>query len=362
MGVRRSLPVVVQHSAGERGDGGPVMALESVLASPLSDRYRFVRMHQQGRNGGLNLRLLRDWAAVLRQVKPDLVHVRGLQGEGLHGVLAARMAGCPRIMVTVHGTVRDLQTYGRSWRRFALQHAAEPVTLGAATHIATVCQYAAGRSFVQRFSPKFLGVVPNGVVLPTLADGDRSRVRAQEGLGPADLVLITVSRLTWEKGFATLVEAMRRLPVPPVRPVLLIVGDGPDRSGIEAAFRTVPAVDVRFLGRRLDVGALLRAADLFVFPTLHENLSLALLEAMAHGLPVVASAVGGNVEVLARGGGMLIPSGDPQVLSDAISWLLGDQSARRELGAAARRVVERHYSLDTMLTALDGMYQRVLAT
>lgn len=360
--VRTSNPVVVEHSVGPRGSGGPVMALESVLASPLSRRYDFVRMHDPGRTRAFDSRLLREWVGFLRRVKPDLVHVRGLHADGLHGVLAARLARCPRILLTVHGTVRDVQDSARTWRRFLLVHGAETVSLGAATHVATVCQHAAGRKFLRPFSPKFLGVVPNGVPLPVLADGDRARVRAREGIGPADLVMITVCRLTWEKGFATLAEAVRRLPVRSVRPVLLIVGDGHDRAGIEAAFRGSPHADVRFLGRRMDVDDLLPAADLFVFPTLHENMSLALLEAMAHGLPVVATAVGGNVEVVSRGGGLLVPPADPQALSDAVTHLLADQDLRRDLGAEARLVVSRHYTLDMMLDTLDGMYQRVLAT
>jgi glycosyltransferase involved in cell wall biosynthesis len=179
-------------------------------------------------------------------------------------------------------------------------------------------------------------------------------------LGVDDLVMIAVSRLTWEKGFAALAEAMRQLPPQRDRCVLVIVGDGPDRLGIEAAFRGVRSVDVRFLGHRLDVPDLLSAADLFVFPTLHENLSNALLEAMAYGLPVVASAVGGNVEVITRGGGLLVPPGDPGALSTSIEYLLEDVGTRREVGDTARDVVLNHYSIDAMLEAVDGTYQRIL--
>lgn len=371
---------MVQHCAGERGAGGPVTALEHVLASRLSRRYHFVRMHQSHHNGGLNVRLLRDWVGLLRTVRPDLVHVRGLQNEGLHGVLAARLAGCRRILVTIHGTVRDLQAAGPSWRRLLLIHGAEAATLRAASHIATVCGYAAQRDFLRPYAPKFLGVVANGVPLPPDPGAARHRVRAANGLDPDTRVMITVSRLTWEKGFATLAAALRRLatrpavhlaPYPaahpcahpaaqPGRRVLLVVGDGPDRPGIEAALGGIPGLEVRFLGQRLDVGDLLSAADLFVFATLHENLSLALLEAMAHGLPVVASAVGGNIEILSRGGGLLVAPRDPQALADAIGCLLDNDLARRDLGHSARQVVARHYSLEAMLGSLDAMYQRVL--
>ncbi|WP_405434292.1 glycosyltransferase family 4 protein [Micromonospora sp. NBC_00617] len=363
-------PVVVQHSAGAPGANGPLTAVQRVLASRLADRYEFVRMHQSVGNGGLNLPLLREWVGLLRQVRPALVHVRGLQNEGLHGVLAARLAGCPRVLVSVHGTIRDLRQPGRVWRRRLLVHGAEPATLRLASHVSAVCEYAARRDFLRGLGPKFVGVVPNGVPLPARPRESRGRVRAELGLRPDDVAMIAVSRLTWEKGYAVLADALRDLPSttvrrpgrPAARRVLLVAGDGPDRAEIGAALTGATGVDVRLLGNRLDVPDLLAAADVFVFPTLHENLSNALLEAMAHGLPVVASAVGGNVEVLRSGGGRLVPAGDPRALAGALSPLLDDPAERLHLGEVGRKVVAEGYSLDVMLNALDRVYQRILPT
>lgn len=197
--------------------------------------------------------------------------------------------------------------------------------------------------------------------MPARPDAARDRVRADLGLRPDDLAMIVVARLTWEKGFGVLAEALRRLPPAPNRPVLLVAGDGPARGDVEAALRGAGTARVRMLGNRADVPDLLSAADLFVFPTLHENLSNALLEAMAHGLPVVASAVGGNVEVLRDGGGRLVPAGDPTALADALAALLADAGTRARLGARARRTVVDRYSLDAMLGSLDTAYQRILA-
>ncbi|MEU8283045.1 glycosyltransferase [Micromonospora sp. NPDC048905] len=355
-----SRPVVVQHSAGAPGANGPLTAVQRVLASPLADRYEFVRMHQHAGNGSLNLPLLREWVRLLRRVRPDLVHVRGLQNEGFHGVLAARLAGCPRVLVTVHGTVRDLRQPGRPWRRRLLVHGAEPLTLRLASHVGTVCAYAAGRDFLSGLGAKFVGVIPNGVPLPTRPHAARDRVRAELGLRPDDVAMIAVSRLTWEKGYGVLADAVRRLPPSATRRVLLVAGDGPDRDGIAAALADAGQVEVRLLGNRLDVPDLLAAADLFVFPTLHENLSNALLEAMAYGLPVVASAVGGNVEVLRSGGGRLVPAGDPDALAAALIPLLDDAAERRHVGELGRKVVAEDYGLDVMLGRLDRVYQQIL--
>ncbi|MEH0972534.1 glycosyltransferase [Micromonospora sp. CPCC 205546] len=356
----RPRPVVVQHSAGRPGANGPLTAVQRVLASPLAERYEFVRMHQGVGNGAVDASLLREWVRLLRRVRPDLVHVRGLQNEGFHGVLAARLAGCPRILVTVHGTVRDLRQGGRNWRRRLLVHGAEPVTLRLASHVATVCEYAAGRDFLRPYAGKFVGVVPNGVPVPPDPVAARDRVRAELCLRPDDVVMIAVARLTWDKGYGVLADALHRLPATGDRRILLVAGDGPDRVGIAAALVGAGGTEVRMLGNRLDVPELLSAADVFVFPTLHENLSNALLEAMAHRLPVVASAVGGNVEVLRRGGGRLVPAGDPDALAEALAGLLDDAAERDHLGRLGRKVVSESYSLEVMLRTLDGVYERML--
>ncbi|MGI5522216.1 glycosyltransferase [Micromonospora sp. CA-259024] len=360
-GSLRGRPVVVQHSAGMPGANGPLTAVERVVNSQLAVRYDFVRMHQSRGNGALDLVMLRHWVAQLRRLRPDLVHVRGLQNEGLQGVLAARLAGCRRILVTVHGTVRDLRYTGRPVRRGLLVHGAEPLTLRAASHVATVCEYAAGRDFLRGCRDRFVGVIPNGVPVPENPHAGRDRSRSALGLRPDDVVMLALARLTWEKGYGVLAEALRRLPPQAGRPVLLVAGDGPERDGIGAALRAAGPVEVRLLGNRSDVPDLLAAADVFVFPTLHENLSNALLEAMAYRLPVVATAVGGNVEVLRGGGGRLVPAADPVAFADALAPLLVDAAARAELGGLARQTVTHRYSLDVMLGALDGVYRRILA-
>jgi glycosyltransferase involved in cell wall biosynthesis len=109
------------------------------------------------------------------------------------------------------------------------------------------------------------------------------------------------------------------------------------------------------------VANLLAAADIFVFPSFHENMSNALLEGMAAGLPVVASAVGGNVEVLERGGGILVPKHDARAFREALVRLVEDGELRISVGREARRNVGSNYSLDSMVDGWDRVYRRVLA-
>ena len=355
-----SRPVIVQHSFGDLGSGGPITALGHVLNSRLTEKYDFVRMHQTRAAGGVNVRLLHQWVSMLRQVKPDLVHVRGLGNEGFHGALAAKLAGCPRILVSIHGTVRDLSEPAPTLRRRMLVGAIEPATLRMATHLATVCISAAQREFLDRYRSKVAGVVPNGVDVPEDVGRNRPRIRAELGLPANTVVCVVVGRLSVEKGHLVLADALQQLPERGSAITLLVIGDGPDRNIIARAYGAVPGLNVQFLGRRLDVPAILEASDLFLFPTLHENLSNALLEGMAAGLPVIASAVGGNVEVLNSGGGVLVPASDPTSLADSMVTLLGSAALRARYGSEARKVVQDHYTVDHMIAGLDELYQDVL--
>jgi glycosyltransferase involved in cell wall biosynthesis len=359
-----ALPVVVEHSFGDPGSGGPITTLDRLLASRLTESYTLVRMHQAKAAGGLDLALIRHWVRLLRTTRPDLVHVRGLGNEGFHAVLAARIAGCPRIVLSIHGTARDLTAPRRRLRRAILANILEPISLRAATRIVTVCDAMQRRTFLDPVRDRLGPAIPNGVELPALpSTRTRGVLRAELGLRPDQIAHVSVGRLSVEKGHLELAAALAACdPGLLARVVLVLVGDGPDSAEIVAAYAAVPGLEVRALGHSADVDRVLGAADVFVLPTRHENLSNALLEAMAAGLPVIATAVGGNVEVLAGGGGILVPLGDTAALTAAISELAGDEALRGALGGRAREVVASSYSLDTMVTAWDACYRSVLRT
>ena len=325
-------PVIVQHSFGEAGSGGPITALGRILESRLSQRYTFVRLHQTDAIGAIDYRRITDWARMLRSVKPDLVHVRGLGNEGFHAALAAQIAHCPRILVSIHGTVRDLTAPGARGRRLVLAHVLEPLTLRMATHVATVCLYAAERSFVRRHRSKLVGVVPNGVPVNPLNRRLREQVRSALGYRDDEVVGIVVGRLSLEKGHVSWRGHFGRIPEQRLACDCLSWGTDLTREAIRRLYDDVPELQVKYLGVRHDVDDLLQASDIFLFPSLHENLSNALLEAMAAGLPVVASSVGGNVEVLRQGGGVLVPPSDPVALNGALEGVIRSSDHRDEPG------------------------------
>ena len=142
--------------------------------------------------------------------------------------------------------------------------------------------------------------------------------------------------------------------------VLLIVGDGPSRDNLERA-----AVELRidgcarFMGWRDNALDFLRLADIFVHPSLQEGLSNSLLEAMALGLPVVATRIGGIPEVVGEEGGLLIPPRDAETLAEAIMILLQDHSRRKDLGRTARARVVQHFTWDVVTANFERMRQEL---
>ncbi len=354
-------PVIVQHTAGRAGQGGPATALDRLIHSDLGDKYSLIVMRQERAAGGIDAGLIRHWVELLRRTRPDIVHVRGLGNEGFHGALAARLARCPRILVSVHGSVRDL-VGRRTVRRRVVGSVLEPVTLSLATHVATVCRSATESALLRRRSRKLIDVVPNGVPPRDPQPAARDRIRTRLGLPGDRVVLVVVARLARDKGHLVLAEALKLLDARGVGCDLLVVGDGPDRAAITAGYGAIRRSRVHLLGQRDDVFDYLDASDVFVFPTLHENLSNALIEAMSAGLPVVATAVGGNVEVLEHGGGLLVPPGDPAALSDALLRLIRSGAAgRAELGRAARTAASERFSVEEMVSGWDRVYTRILA-
>ncbi|MFW6162715.1 MAG: glycosyltransferase family 4 protein [Planctomycetota bacterium] len=205
------------------------------------------------------------------------------------------------------------------------------------------------------FPPERIRAVPNGVVIPPADPTARGRLRAELGLGDAP-ALSVVSRLHPDKGIQDLLRATAglRADFPALR--LLVVGDGAYRSSLEQQTGRLGLEDaVLFTGFRTDVNDLLRAADVFVLPSYHENMPYGVLEAMAAGLPVVATAVGGVPEVVVDGEtGILVPPRDAGPLQDALASLLRDPAAASAMGHAGTQRVRAHFTRRHMLEATEA--------
>lgn len=204
-----------------------------------------------------------------------------------------------------------------------------------------------------------IGVVPNGIDTDTHRPAaDKKAVRQQLGWNVDGPVIITVSRLAPEKDLGTLLRAMQCLP----QANLWLVGYGPEETALRELAKELAVADrVTFWGRRDDVPALLSAADVFALSSLSEGLSMALIEAAACGLPMVATQVGGNHEIVdPPHGGLLVPVGQPLALAAAIDGILRSPERRLAMGNHARRHAEMHFSVRTMVDRYVTFYEQAV--
>ena len=212
----------------------------------------------------------------------------------------------------------------------------------------------AGRN--ERPPKERLSVIENGIPLGKFAPDDAARSAIRDELGiPRDaLVVGSVGRLVEEKDYPLLVRAMAPLLSERVR--LVIVGEGIVRAAVEAEITPAIRELVTLTGARRDVSRVLCAFDVYASSSRAEGLPLALAEAMASRLPIVATAVGGVPSIVPPQIGVLVPHGDPEALRTAIKRLLGDAAARSAMGEAARRYALERFAEERMLNRYLALY------
>lgn len=203
----------------------------------------------------------------------------------------------------------------------------------------------------------------NGVDTHRFCPGGRQVARAALGIGPEAIVIGTVARLDPVKDQAGLLRAFSRVADDP-RALLLLAGDGPCRPELETTVSEL-GLDgrVRLLGERDDVPSVLAAMDVFVLCSIGEGISNTILEAMATGLPVVATRVGGNPELVVDGEtGFLVEPRSPAALAAPLRRYLEDPGLLAHHGRSARDLAEAEFSLERMVGAYEQLYERLLDT
>jgi glycosyltransferase involved in cell wall biosynthesis len=293
-----------------------------------------------GLRPGLVLRLAR----LFRRWGTDAVHSHD-DRPLIYAAPAARLARVPRVVHTRHG-----QSFWMTRRQRLLVNATAALT----DRFVSVSEDARRLTLRHGVAAKRLGVIWNGI------DTERFAFSGPRVGGPA----VTVARLSPEKDVATLLRAAARIVAERPHFRLEIAGDGPCMPALRQLVGEL-GLDghARLLGRVRDVPALLARASLFVLPSLSEGISLTILEAMARGLPVVATRVGGNCEVVADGEtGVLVPAGEPAALAEAILRVLRDPEAGRRIGRAGRQRVERYFDVRRMVAEYEALYAGQTAT
>lgn len=305
---------------------------------------------------GLDLRALARARRAIDRHDTDVLHTHNAVAH-YQAVLASCGLDVLRILNTRHGMGAGKRTGRKEWLyRRAL----------ARTHmVVTVCE-AARRSGVEKgvLPSSLTRVVPNGIAVERFepASGSmRERLLRALKLDASATLIGNVGRLNWTKDQAGLIRAFRQVHRQRPDAALVLIGDGELREDLEHCALTEGVRDaVHFLGDRSDVRELLQGLDLFVLSSVSEGYSMALLEACAVALPIVATDVGGNGEIIRSGRtGQLVPPGNPDALADGMLALLHEPQRATAYGRAARAWVEHHGSLEAMADRYQRLYQDV---
>jgi len=276
--------------------------------------------------------------------RPHAIHGY-LFGPDLFAVVAGRVTGVP-VTVVAKRNVDAFQS--------PRQRAVERLVYSFATHVTAVSDAVATTAADLGFPRSRITVIPNGVDLSRFRPGESAVDVAEPGVP----VIGSVGCLAARKDYGTLLEALATLVRRGRAFQAILVGDGPERAALEARARSLGLESrVRFLGERHDVERLLPRFDVFVLSSREEGIPNAMLEAMAAGRPVVATAVGGNCEVLSDGEtGWLVPPSSPQRLADALDEALSRPEEALRRGAAARRATEERMSIEAMVRQHELFY------
>jgi len=291
-------------------------------------------------------------AQQLRTEKYDVLHTHNW-GPFVYGVLSSCLTCSDRVrhVHTQHSVPDDF----RKIRRLA----GRVLGLGV-DHWITVSEHVTDFLLQSKWcrDHRKLSKILNGVAIREEGAGLEGP-HEQEGITEASIVC--VGRLVEVKDHRTLLIAFKRVIEKGKRAILILVGDGPLRNELEALSQQLGIANaVRFVGYRSDVQEILQRGTVFVLSSLSEGNSVALLEAMAAGLPVVATDVGGNSEILEHEKtGLLVPPADPNALSDAILRVLDDPRLSKSLSQAAMNAVRQRYSFDAMMASYLRIYQGV---
>ncbi len=318
---------------------------QAAIAEHVGGHVRVIEMPMHGDlDVGAKLRLQR----VLEQQRPDVVHVHSRAGADRFGGRAARTLGMPAVL-----TRRVDNPEPRLWARHKFSSYAAIAAIS--TPIADWLRRCV------RIPAERVTQIASGVDVDGFADRGQARANVAEryGIDPDRPVIAAAGQLIERKGHDVLLDALPSIVARHRDLRLVLFGRGPRAAALQQRARRLGLeANVIFAGFVGDLGALLAGFDAFVHPARSEGLGLVVLEALAAGVPVVASRAGGLVDAIeAERTGLLVPPGDPAALTAALLRLLEDAALGERLARAARERVQRRFSVP----AMAGAYRRLYA-
>lgn len=309
------------------------------------------QIYEMGLQSGNDYLLPLRLARLFRRTRTDIVHTRNPEAF-FYGFLGAKLGGVRAVIHSEHGRTFPDKPHRRFLQRLFTRYTdkvfavSEQLKQDLVTHVG--------------LSAARIDVLYNGVDTNTTHGRDRSAIRRELGVRDSDIVIGSVGRLAPVKNYAILLRAVPGL-LTNHDVTVIFVGEGPERPALETLADSLQIrQQVRFLGHRNDVRALLDGMDIFVLPSQSEGMSNTLLEAMAAGVPVVASDVGGNTEIVRdKQDGLIFPRDDLEQLRARLAILCNDSAYRKQLGRSGYARVLQAFSIQAMIARYEELYNRI---
>ena len=307
-----------------------------------------VKLFELNRRNGNDPFLVAELYRLFKRERPHVVHTHRW-GTLLEGTLAARLAGVPYVVHGEHGT---LETRRRNaWIQRRLWHHVDRV-------LSVSSRLAERMAREIAFPLDRITVIRNGLDLNRFQPApDRAAAKQALGIAPDRLLIGTVGRTVPVKDHPTFLRALAHVRSAGIGFAAVIAGTGPAFQDTQRLVESLNLSEVRLLGNRDDVHEILSAFDIFVLSSTSEGLSNTIQEAMATGLPVVATNVGGADELVVDGQtGILTPSGDDRAMAEALVTLARDESHRTALGRSGAERARAHFGIERMFRDYEEMY------
>lgn len=350
--------ILITFAEGGR-NGGPYLSHLRIVESELKNKYNFVPLYVPRIRKLLSPIGMYKFVKKIKTESPDIVHCAGLQIGGFLCVLACKLAKVKNIIIAIHGSNNESLDLTVSSKKII--KVIEEKTLQLSSMYYGVSQYVISWDHVKKYKDKCYGVIFNLPHEKVIKDYKYQSIRKEFNISKTDIIIVSTGRITYEKGYDVLADALLKIDIKPEVKVL-IVGEGNYLTGMKDKLKImVEKSQVYFLGYRQNVANILSESDIFVLCTLHETLSNSTIEAGKQGLPSVVSNIGGIPEIIVdRYNGILIPINNSVEVANALKELIDNEKLRNTMGKNAKKVIEEKFSKKLILKKIDELYMSLL--
>lgn len=336
--------------------GGPKAVLDGIVNSYLGSKYDFVRLPQTeacGLNPFKAIKFIVKYSKQISRENADAIYICGLQYIGLLMVISAKLSNVKKIILSVHGSEWDSPCL--KLRKLFLMYIIEPLEILLSDSVITVCESAGHTIKPLRHSKNYKGVIYNTFPDIKYEEISKGTIRKELSISREKIVVSSVGRVVYDKGHDTLIDLINMWNDD--RYVFIVVGDGNYvQEYYTKCSEAIKRGTLFLLGKRNDVPEILMDSDIFVFTTLHENHSIALLEAVNMHCCALATNVGGNPEIIKDGiSGCLFPVRDVKTLKEKL-LVLSDDSLRRAFSDNAYDYAKNTFSVENTYGKLERIF------